>query len=45
MNVIIYRDQEMKTRREKMSRPFQEYYPWDRVASDMLRMIKRDYEK
>jgi len=43
--VKVLEDEEMKKRVEKMSKNYQDYYSWDRVASDMIRIITHDQNR
>lgn len=43
--VKVLEDDELKSRVEKMSRSYEDYYSWGRVASDMVRIIKTDQIK
>lgn len=38
-------DDNMKSGVERMSKSYQDYYSWDRVASDMVKVIKKDKRK
>ena len=38
--VKVLEDDEMKNRVEKMSESYKEYYSWDRIAEDMIEVIK-----
>ena len=38
--VKVLEDDEMKNRVEKMSTSYKDYYSWDRVAADMMKVLK-----
>jgi len=40
--IKVIEDDEMKSGVEKMSKSYQDYYSWDRVALDMVKIIKKD---
>ena len=40
--VKVLEDDEMKNRVEKMSKNYKDYYSWDRIAGDMIEVIKND---
>jgi len=40
--IKVIEDKNMKSGVEKMSKSYQDYYSWDRVASDMIKIIKKD---
>ena len=40
--IKVIEDDKMKSGVEKMSKSYQDYYSWDRVASDMVKIIKKD---
>jgi len=43
--VKVLEDDEMKNRVEKMSKNYKDYYSWDRIAEDMIEVIKNDQIK
>ena len=43
--IKVLEDDKMKSRVKKMSKDYKDYYSWDRVASDMVRIIKTDQIK
>jgi glycosyltransferase involved in cell wall biosynthesis len=43
--VKVLEDDEMKNRVEKMSKNYKDYYSWDRIAGDMIEVIKNDQIK
>lgn len=40
--IKVIEDDKIKSRVESMSKSYQDYYSWDRVASDMIRIIAHD---
>ena len=40
--IKVIEDDKMKSGVERMSKSYQDYYSWDRVASDMVKIIKKD---
>lgn len=40
--IKVIEDKNMKSGVEKMSKSYQDYYSWDRVALDMVKIIKKD---
>lgn len=43
--VKVFEDDEMKNRVEKMSKNYEDYYSWDRIAGDMIEVIKNEQIK
>jgi len=43
--VKVLEDDEMKNRVEKMSKSYQDYYSWNRVASDIIKIIESNQNK
>lgn len=43
--IKVLEDDKMKSRVKKMSKSHEDYYSWDKVASDMVRIIKNDQIK
>lgn len=43
--VKVIEDDKMKSEVGRMSKSYQDYYSWDRVASDMIKIIKRNQQK
>ena len=43
--IKVIEDDKMKSGVERMSKSYQDYYSWDRVASDMVKIIKKDNRK
>jgi len=43
--IKVIEDDKMKSDVESMSKSCQDYYSWDRVASDMVKIIKKDKRK
>jgi len=43
--IKVIKDDKMKSGVESMSKSYQNYYLWDRVASDMVEVIKKDKRK
>ena len=43
--IKVIEDDKMKSGVERMSKSYQDYYSWDRVASDMVKIIKKDKRK
>ena len=43
--VNVLEDAEMKSRVEKMSKNYKDYYSWDRIAGDMIEVIKNEQMK
>ena len=43
--IKVIENDKMKSCVEKMSKNYQDYYSWDRVASNMVRIIKKDKRK
>jgi len=43
--IKVIEDDDMKSGVERMSKNYQDYYSWDRVASDMIKIIESNQHK